>query len=153
MIIRGITKADYDYVVSILDQWWGGLASERAHPVFFYEFGKHALIAELDGSIAGFLLGVLAPVEPITGYIHLVGIAPERRRRGVARALYEHFTKHCLAEGAQRIKAISALGNEGSVRFHKALGFKVNEKEDYAGQGFGRLVYCRELETSDPKQI
>ncbi|MEZ4251804.1 MAG: hypothetical protein R3B99_26640 [Polyangiales bacterium] len=33
--IRGIEKADFDYLVSVLDQWWGGPAGQRAHFVFF----------------------------------------------------------------------------------------------------------------------
>ena len=45
-MIRGITKSDFDYIVSVLDRWWGGPSSERAHPVFFYELGEQALIAE-----------------------------------------------------------------------------------------------------------
>ena len=49
MRIRGLTKADYDYIISVLDQWWGGPAGRRADPMFFYEFGEHALVAELDG--------------------------------------------------------------------------------------------------------
>ena len=57
MIIRGITKQDFDYIVSVFDAWWGGPSTERASPFFFYELGEHALIAEGDGEVAGFLLG------------------------------------------------------------------------------------------------
>ena len=43
MNIRGITKRDYDYIVSVLDIWWGGPSSERASPFFFHELGEHVI--------------------------------------------------------------------------------------------------------------
>ena len=125
MQIRGITKADYDYVVSVLDWWWGGPAGQGAHPIFFHELGRHSLIASEDESIVGFLFGFVAPTEPATAYIHLVGIHPERRRGGVGKALYMHFMKNAQAAGAAQLKAITTPGNAGSIQFHEALGFTV----------------------------
>jgi ribosomal protein S18 acetylase RimI-like enzyme len=145
MIIRGITKKDYDYIVAVLDRWWGGPSGERAHPIFFYELGEQALIAEDQGEVVGFLLGFLAPTVPPTAYVHLVGIHPEHRRRGVGKELYEQFTSRARAAGAQRIKAITTVGNEGSVRFHEALGFTVTEDADYAGPRRSRVVFTKDL--------
>lgn len=145
MQIRGITKTDFDYIVSVLDRWWGGPSSERAHPIFFYELGTHGLVAEDDGEVVGFLLGFLAPGAPPSGYVHLVGIHPDHRRRGVGMRLYERFTERCREAGAHRIKAIATVGNEGSVQFHEALGFETTEQSDYAGRGRARLVFVMDL--------
>lgn len=145
MNIRGFTKADYDYIVSVLDSWWAGPGGERPHPVFFYELGRDALIAEEGGEVVGFLLGFVAPGEPKTGYVHLVGIHPEHRRGGVGKALYSKFVERCQAQGALRLKAITNVGNEGSVRFHEALGFKVREDPSYAGRDRARLVFTKDL--------
>ena len=149
MRIRGITKADFDHIVSVMDNWWGGLASERAHPVFFYELGAHALIAEDDDRMTGFLLGFIAPSTPPTAYVHLVGIDPDCRRKGVARELYGRFIERCRAAGARRVKAIAPVGNEGSAAFHRALGFEVTTDADYAGPGRARMVMTRRLEGDD----
>lgn len=145
MKIRGVTKADYDYIVSVLDRWWGGPSTERAHPVFFYELGDQALIAEDDEQVVGFLLGFIAPTHPPTGYVHLVGIHPDHRRRGVGKDLYKQFIDRCRAHGARRLKAITTMGNETSSRFHRALGFEMREEADYAGAGRARLVFTKEL--------
>lgn len=142
MEIRGITKKDYDFIVTIIDRWFGGLSSERVHPVFFYELGDQALIAEKDGEIVGFLLGfVTHGTKEKTGYVHLVGIHPDHRRQGVGRSLYNVFLDKSKSEGANQIKAISAVGNRESIRFHEALGFQWEEIDDYAGPGRGRWVY------------
>lgn len=145
MHTRGITKDDYDEIVTVMDQWWGGPSGTKPLPIFFYEFGAHALITEENGAMVGFLLGFVTDRQPRVGYIHLVGIHPQFRRRGVARALYEEFFRRAQAEGASTIKAITTMGNQGSVEFHRALGFRVEEVPDYAGPGRARYVFTREL--------
>jgi len=145
MKIHGIDKQDFDFFVSVLDRWWGGPSSDRAHPVFFYELGNDALVAEEEGKRVGFLLGFVAPTVPPTGYVHFVGIDPAYRRRGVGKELYEVFADRCRAAGATRIKAITTVGNDGSVQFHEALGFAVAEEADYAGLGRARLVFKKDL--------
>ncbi len=145
MRIRGLTKADYDYIISVLDQWWGGPAGRRADPMFFYEFGEHALVAELEGQVIGFLLGVMVPAPAATGYVHLVGIHPDHRRRGVGKRLYEQFTERCRAAGMKRIKSLASSGHEGPVHFHESMGFACSEVADYAGPGRSRTVFVKEL--------
>lgn len=149
MLIRAITKADFDEIVSVLDRWWGGPSREQAHPIFFYELGEHALIAESEGQLVGFLLGFHATpfgdVEPKTAYVHLVGIHPDHRRRGVGKQLYDAFIARARGAGALRMKAITNIGNDGSIEFHRALGFDVVENHDYAGPRRGRVVFTRAL--------
>ncbi|MEZ4256160.1 MAG: GNAT family N-acetyltransferase [Polyangiales bacterium] len=145
MRTRGITKADFDYIVSVIDRWWGGPSGDRAQPFFFYEFGDQALIAEDDGNVVGFLFGFVSPTSPPTGYVHLVGIDPDARRRGVGKLLYEQFIDRCRAAGVRRIKAITTVGNDGSVAFHRALGFAAEEIADYAGPSRPRIVFTKEL--------
>lgn len=145
MEIRGITKKDFDHVASVLDRWWGGPSREQAHPIFFYELGEHALIADDDGEVIGFLLGFVAPTVPRVAYVHLVGIHPEHRRRGVGKRLYEVFTDRARHADASRIKAITNVGNDGSIDFHRALGFHVTLDADYAGPNRPRVVFTKEL--------
>jgi len=142
MNIRGITKADFDFLVTVLDTWWGGPSGLPAHPLFFYEFGEHALVAEDGGEVVGFLLGF---TTKDAGYIHLVGIHPEHRRMGVGKFLYGTFTDRCRDAGLSRVKAIAAPGHEAPVRFHEALGFVASEDADYAGPGRARMVFVKEL--------
>lgn len=155
MEIRGITKADWDHVVSVLDRWWGGPSRDLTHPMLFYELGHLALVADEGGEMRGFLLGFLAepagataaadPAGPAerTAYVHLVGIHPDHRRRGVGKRLYEVFLDRARMLGATRAKAITTVGNEGSLDFHRAMGFEVIEDANYAGPGRGRLVFVR----------
>jgi GNAT superfamily N-acetyltransferase len=141
---RPLTKADYDYIVREIDQWWGGPTSALAHPIFFYELGEHAKVVEADGLVVGFLFGFIAPDG--TGYVHLVGIHPDFRRKHVGSMLYKGFEESCRAAGCKAMKAITTLGNDGSVRFHEALGWAVAQTDDYAGPGRARIVFTKQLD-------
>lgn len=149
MLTRPLEKRDYDLIVQVIDRWWGGPTSALAHPIFFYELGNLARIVEDEGVMVGFLLGFIAspPSGGSVGYVHLVGIHPDHRRRGVGRLLYEAFEKDCRAAGVSRMKAITTLGNEGSQVFHQALGWDMGEIEDYAGPGRPRIVFTKEFVT------
>ncbi len=143
-----MTRADFHEIVTVIDHWWGGPTSALAHPLFFYELGEHALVMEDGGKMVGFLLGFLADRSPRVGYIHLVGIDPDARRKGVGRALYEEFAQRVRTLGCTKIKAITTLGNQGSVEFHRALGYAVEQDPDYAGPGRARYVFTREIPQS-----
>jgi len=147
MNTRKITKADFDQIVEVIDHWWGGPTSTAAfvHPIFFYELGDNALVVEHDGFLVGFLLGFIHASTPKTGYVHLVGIHPEHRRKSVGRVLYETFTESCQRLGCTRMKAITTTSNDGSIRFHQALGWTAEEIENYAGPGRRRIVFTKEL--------
>lgn len=147
MNVRRITKPDFDRIAEVIDHWWGGPIGTFAHPIFFYELGDHALVVEQGDEMIGFLLGFPVPSAngQRTGYVHLVGIHPEYRRRGVGRLLYDRFVKECADAGCVRMKAITTPGNEGSIRFHVALGWHVQEIDDYAGPGRRRIVFTKQL--------
>jgi GNAT superfamily N-acetyltransferase len=156
MQTRPLTKADYAKIVSVIDHWWEGPTSALAHPIFFYELGRLARVVESDQELVGFLFGFVAPepqpfrsssrTEPEqVGYVHLVGIHPDFRRRGVARVLYAAFEDDCRAASCVALKAITTHGNSGSVRFHVALGWSVTDVDDYAGPGRSRIVFEKRL--------
>jgi ribosomal protein S18 acetylase RimI-like enzyme len=156
MDVRSITKGDFDRVVEVIDHWWGGPISTFAHPIFFYELGGAGLVVEEGAQMIGFLLGFVVSGastgmrgrgdgESRSGYVHLVGIHPDFRRRGVGRLLYDRFTQDCRAAQCVSMKAITTPGYEGSIRFHVALGWDVQEVEDYAGPGRRRIVFTKRL--------
>ena len=145
MQVRGLTKDDYDYLVTVIDRWWGGPSGIPMHPIFFYELGHYALVAEEDGAVVGFLFGFITDVAPRTGYVHMVGIHPEHRRHGVGKRLYEAFFENARKASATRIKTIAVIGDERPVAFHRALGFEVIEDANYAGPSRARLVFMKSL--------
>jgi ribosomal protein S18 acetylase RimI-like enzyme len=83
------------------------------------------LIAECDGEVAG--LALYFPVystwvsrKPI--YLEDLYVAPQFRRRGVAKMLMRELAKIALAEGAGQIKWLVLRNNTRAIRFYETLG-------------------------------
>ena len=145
MLIRHAEPADYVSVIAVVDAWWGGRRMAAMLPkLFFVHFRDTSFVAEDDGTLAGFLCGFRSQTYDEEAYIHFVGVAPEQRGSGLARALYERF----FAAVAPRhtIRAVTSPVNEGSIAFHRALGFEVERiDEDYDGRGQARVLLRKEL--------
>ncbi|MBO0805824.1 MAG: GNAT family N-acetyltransferase [Nocardiopsaceae bacterium] len=146
--IEGVRDGDLAAILRDFDRFWGDLDLPRYlhHPMFFLEFGDTAFVARDTGSgeIAGYLLGFVAPTGD--GYIHFVAVRDDSRTLGLGRMLYERFEKAARDRGAVALKAITGPGNEGSVAFHKRVGFtEMVRVEDYGGSGRTRIVMRKPL--------
>ena len=145
MLLRTLAKQDYDQIVQVIDRWSGGPSSTLVHPLFFYELGQLSLVVERDSQLVGFLFGFVTPATPPVGYIHLLGINPDFRRRGIGRLMYSKFEEDCRTGGCTTLKAMTTPGNESATAFHRALGFAVDIVDDYAGPGRPRTVFVKNL--------
>jgi ribosomal protein S18 acetylase RimI-like enzyme len=159
--LRPATEADYPAVASAIQTWWTmpgfdteAAARERAALVprlWLQHFARTSAIAERAGALDGFLIGFLSPDRPDEGYIHFVGVAPERRGRGTGRQLYERFFALCRDAGRRRIRCVTSPSNTTSIGFHQAMGFELERtgesivKPDYDGLGVPRVAFVREL--------
>lgn len=126
---RRPTEADHARVADVVDDWWGGRRLRPlARRLWFRYFTNRSWIAETEeGRLAGFLIGFVAPDDPHSAYVHLAGVDPNRRRRGVGRDLYRRFVEEVAAAGVGRVEAVTWPGNRQSIAFHRALGFRVHD--------------------------
>ena len=150
--LRAATAADYDQIIAVVDDWWGRPVGHALTRVFLDHFHSTSTIAESGtaeskgGELAGFLIGFLSPSEPDAAYIHFVGVHPSLRGNGLARTLYERFFALARADARQRVSAITAPQNAGSIAFHTAMGFTVTPPiPDYDGAGSAKVLFQRSL--------
>jgi ribosomal protein S18 acetylase RimI-like enzyme len=115
--------------------------------LFFVHFeGTSYVVDGDDGQLAAFLIGFHSQSDPEEAYIHFVGVAPEQRGKGLGRRLYERFFDDALAVGRTIVRCVTSPVNEGSVAFHKALGFEVEKlAADYDGPGEDRVLLVKRL--------
>jgi GNAT superfamily N-acetyltransferase len=154
MKITRCTRAEYNEIVSQINQFWGNDRTlQLHHPMFLYEFGDTAYVIRDGGHVGAYLFGLISQTEP-TAYVHLVGVRKQYRRQGLARRLYEHFMTHALARGCTQLKAITTPGNHESILFHRSLGMElvgdaahhgISVVKDYAGPGHDRVVFRKLL--------
>jgi ribosomal protein S18 acetylase RimI-like enzyme len=130
--IRNAEPSDYGRISPLVDHWWGGREMRALLPRLFFEhFRETSFVAEEDGELVGFLNGFLSQTFPDEAYIHFVGVRPDRRGSGLASDLYEQFFAVARAHGRSLVRCVTSPVNEGSVAFHRALGFDVERGDEY----------------------
>ena len=87
----------------------------------------------------------------------MIAADPNRRRRGLGRALYERAFADLAARGARRVEADDVAGQPRVGRVPRALGFRVDDGPgtqklygtpahvDHDGPGEDRVVFTRDL--------
>ncbi len=114
--------------------------------LFFTHFRDTSFVAERDGELAGFLVGFLSQSEPEAAYVHFVGVSPHERGSGLGRDLYERFFAAARANGRRTVSCVTSPANEGSLAFHRAIGFESSPPQaGYDGPGEDRVVLTRAL--------
>jgi ribosomal protein S18 acetylase RimI-like enzyme len=136
--------SDLHQVLADHPRYWGDRDLRALHlTALVREFGSTCLVARADDGIRGYLIGFVTPER--TGYVHLIATRDDTRGTGLGRTLYEAFTAAARRQGAVRLKAITSPANEGSIAFHRSLGFRDRIAEDYDGPGRARVVFTRDL--------
>jgi ribosomal protein S18 acetylase RimI-like enzyme len=154
--IRPIRPQDYRPVISVIDDWWNGRhMADKLPRLFFEHFTDTSFAAERHGELAGFLVGFISQSRPGEAYIHFVGVHPDERGRGLGRRLYEHFFAAARSRGCALVRAVTAPVNQGSVSFHRQMGFAIEPGDTeingvpvisgYDGDGHDRIRFVKNL--------
>jgi ribosomal protein S18 acetylase RimI-like enzyme len=143
---RAATPADYGPVAAVVDEWWGRPVLPVLPRLFFDLFHRTSLVVDGPDGPDAFLVGILSPSDARRAYIHVAGVAPQARGRGLGRVMYEEFFSLARADGRSLVTAITSPGNSGSVAFHRRMGFTVTGPvPGYNGPGVDRIVFTRAL--------
>lgn len=147
VVWRQACPSDYDDIIAVLDEWWGGRAMSAMLPrLFFDHFSGTSLVATDDEAILAFIVAFVSPDDPTVGYVHFVGVDPHQRGRGLGSQAYERVGVLLRDRGCTRLKAVTSSANVDSQAFHRARGFTVSDPiAGYDGPGEDRVVLTRSL--------
>jgi ribosomal protein S18 acetylase RimI-like enzyme len=162
--LRHPTEDDQPRIVALVDEWFSG--RRIRHLVgrsWFRHFGSTSWLSIDDaGQPLGFLLGYRSPDRPDEAVVHLVGVHPNHRRRGIGRTLVATFTADMQAAGARTLTALAWPGEPPSTAFFRAVGFQPDAGPgsknlfgttafaDYDGAGEDRIVFVLRLPADLP---
>jgi ribosomal protein S18 acetylase RimI-like enzyme len=150
-LIRLARPEDYEHIVAVLDQWWGRPVAASLPRLFLDHFFSTSHIAEDEQGLAGFLVGFISPARPEIAYAHFIGVRPDQRDAGLARALYAQFGDHACRHGCSELWAITSPTNDASIRFHQRLGFTVSgPRANYNGPSTTMVTLRRKLSLNRP---
>lgn len=135
---------DVHQVLADHHRYWGERDLRSLHLLaLVQEFGETCLVARAPDGIHGYVIGFVTPAR--TGYVHLIATRDDVRGTGLGRRLYAAFADAAHRRGAVRLKAVTSLGNTGSIAFHRRLGFATQTVDDYDGPGRPMVVFRRAL--------
>ena len=117
------------------------LSAERTGPFVRSHLERHHLLVAVEG---GEVLGVLAYRTDWfqCTLVSLVSVGPDKRKRGVARALYK------AVEGmspSPRLYSSTEETNSVAIQMHTALGFQPSGHIDNLPQGYRELLFYKRL--------
>lgn len=154
--LRHVRAADYERARALTESWWDGRPrAPRLARVFFVQFAPVSFALESDDDLVGLLLGHLPQSRPDEAAVHFVGVAPEYRRLGLGRRLYERFFAAAQMHGRKAAGALLVPEDREAIAFHLAVGFVAQPGDvlvdgvpvclDYAGRGGHRVVFRRPI--------
>jgi len=157
LILRSLEELDYKFVISVVDEWWGGRHMADMLPkLFFRHFKDTSFVAEEDGELIGFLIGFISQSYVDEAYIHFVGIHPDYRKKGIGRKLYSAFFEKVEKKGCKTVHSVTSPVNKGSINFHTRMGFQIDKEDynvdgipintNYEGHGQDRVLFTRKIE-------
>ncbi len=104
------------------DEW------ERRIAYYMRRDPDAALVAEIDGEVAGFMLGEVRAgefgLEEPTGWIEVLGVDPERRGAAIGRQLAEALFEHFRTRGATTVRTLVDETMGDIAGFFGSLGFE-----------------------------
>jgi putative acetyltransferase len=127
-------------------------------PAYYGDRGGSFWIAEQDGVLIG-TYG-LERIGARTAELRRMYVAPEARRRGIARALLAHAEQQCRAAGFDRLQLATAELQQAALAFYRVAGFRVVREEIAAaatnktvGSGLRRFHMEKQLTDLPPTRL
>ena len=95
---------------------------------------------DAEGTMVGFIVGLIEPDR--TGHITTIGVAPEHRRRGLARRLMLGIEDGFRRRGVRLVRLEVRSVNEGAQELYTKLGYAVTQRlpRYYSNGGDGFLM-------------
>jgi ribosomal protein S18 acetylase RimI-like enzyme len=93
-----------------------------------------------DGAMVGFIVGLVEP--DATGHITTLGVAPEHRRRQIARRMMEKAEAGFRRRQIRTVRLEVRAVNDGAQRLYSSLGYIVTQRlpRYYSNGGDGLLM-------------
>jgi ribosomal-protein-alanine N-acetyltransferase len=157
-VLRRPTDLDQPAIAAVIDAWFGRRVWPLAGRFWFLHAASTSSIAlDAHGRPIGILIGTLSQDRPTDAVIHLLAVAPNRRRRGLGRELVAWFLGEATERGATIVTAIAWPDDPAAIGFFRSLGFEpesgagtqrlygVPAYPDYEAPGEDRAVLVRRI--------
>lgn len=99
----------------------GGIGATRQAVAERAQAPKAAILGRMNDRAAG---AAFVALHEGTAMLHALSVAPEFRRKGLARAMMAEAVRWARAEGAERLALVVKQANEGANALYRSLGME-----------------------------
>jgi len=133
VVIRNIKEQDLKKIRSLVKECYPlGFHTLYTYWVISYYFSSLTFVLEDEGTIVGFISGIMSVDKPATAFIWQIGLKSSYRNKGYAQALIDKFVTSAQSLGASKVQFTIDPENTASLKaFHKYAnkrGFKIEKK-------------------------
>jgi [ribosomal protein S18]-alanine N-acetyltransferase len=119
--LRPLVAADLDRVLELEVVLFGpGAWSRAGYEAELVAPGRRYVAAEVDGVLAGYAGGLIAPDE---SHVMTVGVDPAHRRRGIGSALVGDLVQAARSAGSGSMILEVRADHDGPQRLYRSFGF------------------------------
>jgi ribosomal protein S18 acetylase RimI-like enzyme len=131
--IRHLDEMDISDIVAIDEAISGRYRPEvweRQISYYLRRAPEASLVAEVDGKVAGFMLGEVRSgefgLEEPTGWIEVLGVDPEQRGKALGRKMAEAIVEYFKSQGAHSVRTLVDEERDDIRSFFSSLGFEAS---------------------------
>lgn len=95
--------------------------SSYAYLLWCRDFARTSVVAKIDGSVVGFVIGFLRPTRPDTVFVWQVAVAHSARGQHIGTAMLEVLLDRLAGDGVSRMESTVTPGNTASVAMFAAV--------------------------------
>ena len=118
---RRATLHDHERIQALWDESRLDTVDEHEWDTLITSPGAIVLVAEEEGALVG---AIVATFDGWRAYVYHVAVVPGRRRRGVAKALFDEAQAHLAREGNRIVYVMVNDENEGGMALLNSLGYR-----------------------------
>lgn len=133
IFIRDLTESDIPGILAIDRKITGKNNSDYWQEKaigYLRRGGSACLVAEVNGQLAGFILGEIRGWEfgvHLTGWLEIVGVDPSYHRKGVGRELVESLCQRFVEAGVDTVRIMVDWNAGDLVSYFMSSGFHRSE--------------------------
>lgn len=137
-ILRCFNPKDMFYVIKLASETLTEYYSPSLFSYFYEIFPDGFLVAEYNGRIIGFIIGVLTSTD--SARILMIGVSPKYRGKGIASKLMEELLKEFRERDIIYVELEVPTDNKTAISLYHKHGFKIIEHIQHFYQD-GRDAY------------
>jgi phosphoribosylamine--glycine ligase len=97
---------------------------QHVYRILLRHFGSCSFVAEREGRVLGFVLGLASHRRPGTYFLWQIGVAPDQQGTGLGRRLLRHVEAELSRLGLHRVDVTIDPMNDPSRRLFEAAGYQ-----------------------------